>query len=83
MRHILGTHHLKKALEAEGFQLPDHCGEVRLVMDVNRPFVLQYDVFVDEDQLVKVGKALARIGEESKAQYEQYLEGQRKARCRT
>jgi hypothetical protein len=53
---------LYRALKAEGFNLPDECRDVVLVMPVDGVFTLRYEVNLMGEDLVKVGKALARIG---------------------
>jgi hypothetical protein len=53
---------LYRALKAEGFDLPDECRDVVLVMPVDGVFVMRYEVNLKGEDLVKVGKALARIG---------------------
>jgi hypothetical protein len=58
---IVGTFHLVEALAAEGFPLPDDVREARLVMGVAEAFLIQYDVFVTEENLAKLGRALQRL----------------------
>jgi hypothetical protein len=54
---------LGQALEAEGFQLPKYCREVRLVAGVEGSMVLQYEVLVTDDDAIRLGRALQRLGE--------------------
>jgi hypothetical protein len=54
---------LYHALIKEGFELPENCGDVQLTMPVDGLFQLHYIVNVSGDNLVKLGRALARIGE--------------------
>jgi hypothetical protein len=54
---------LYDALKAEGFELPKNCVDVELEMPVDGNFVLKYRVFLDPEDLVKVGQALKRMGE--------------------
>lgn len=54
---------LYDALKAEDFLLPDECGDVHLVMPVDGVYQLHYTVNLTDTDLVKVGRALARIGE--------------------
>lgn len=53
-------------LKAEGLPLPDECVEVRLVMATNSAICLQYAVLLTPVQLVQLGRALARLGEDEK-----------------
>jgi len=64
---VISTRHLSQALEAEGYALPAGCREVRLVMGVNVPFLLQFDCFVSDADLAKVGRAFQRIAAASAA----------------
>lgn len=51
------------ALKAEGFELPDECGDVHMIVPVDGLIQLHYTVNVRHEDLVKIGKALARMGE--------------------
>jgi hypothetical protein len=62
---VIGTA-LYQALKDEGFDLPAECGDVVLEMPVNGVFRLRYEVLVMGEDLVKLGRALARVGEEQK-----------------
>ena len=53
---------LFKALKEEGFELPRECRDVLLVMPVDGVFVLRYEVMLTGEDLAKVGRALARMG---------------------
>ena len=55
---------LYDALKAEGFELPDECGDVQLTMPVDGIFQLHYTVNVMPEDLAKIGRALARMGGE-------------------
>ncbi|HXK40231.1 MAG TPA: hypothetical protein VJ837_05350 [Candidatus Paceibacterota bacterium] len=61
---------LYRALLAEGFELPKECGDINLLMPVDGIFQLQlnYIVNVSGDDLAKLGRALARIGEAHRGQ---------------
>jgi hypothetical protein len=63
MERIVSTRALLEALKVEGFPIPDHCREARLVMGVNEAFLIQFDVFLTNENLAKLGRALQRIGE--------------------
>ena len=63
---LMSTRRLAEALKAEGFPLPEDCSEVRLVMGVNQAMLLQFDVYVRAENLVRLGRALIRIEEESR-----------------
>jgi hypothetical protein len=54
---------LYHALVDEGFVLPDDCADVHLTMPIGGLFQLHYTVNVSGDNLIKLGRALARIGE--------------------
>lgn len=56
---------LYHALLAEGFELPKECGDMQLTLPVDGIFQLHYTVSVTGEDLVKLGRALARIGAES------------------
>jgi hypothetical protein len=61
---IITTHGLLQALKAEDYSLPEGCTEVRLVMGVNAGFLLQFDVYVNQRNLAKLGRALQRLAED-------------------
>jgi hypothetical protein len=63
MAQIMGTLNLYNALKAEGFELPKNCGDVQLEMPVDGVFVMVYRVMLDQEDLMKLGRALARMGE--------------------
>lgn len=54
---------LYRALLAEGFKLPDECADVQLITPTDGVIQLRYVVNVTGSDLVKIGRALARIGE--------------------
>lgn len=56
---------LYEALKAEGFVLPDECGDIHLVMPVDGVFRLEYSVMLTGKSLEQLGRALARLGEEA------------------
>jgi hypothetical protein len=60
---IITTRHLGEALKAEDYPLPDGCREVRMVMGINTPFLLQFDVMPSGDNLAKLGRAFVRLAE--------------------
>lgn len=62
----MSTRGLDAALLAEGFALPPNCREVRLIASPNSALMLQYDTYVTDEDLAKVGRALIRMGEEAK-----------------
>jgi len=53
---------LYEALKAEGFTLPDECADVRMVMPIDGVFQLHYIINLRDDDLVKWGRALQRLG---------------------
>lgn len=63
MSRILSTRDLDKYLKAEGFPLPDDCAEIRLLLGVNKPFILQYDIFVSGENLARLGRAFVKMAE--------------------
>jgi len=63
MGHIMGTFRLPEALKAEGFPLPANVRSMRLLMGVDDAIVIQYDVFVPDDDVGKFGRALARLAQ--------------------
>jgi hypothetical protein len=54
---------LYNALRAEGFDLPDECGDVQLLMPIDGIFQLHYAINVTGENLAKLGRALTKIGE--------------------
>lgn len=54
------------ALKQEGYQLPDGCADVRLLMPVDGVMQLEYVVSLMPEALQQVGRALVRLGEEAK-----------------
>jgi hypothetical protein len=61
-RHV-HVNAVAEALKAEGFPLPDNCREARVVMGAGSALMIQYDVFLADDDLVRLGKALQKVGE--------------------
>jgi hypothetical protein len=59
--YIVETFSLAKALDDEGFILPEHCREVRLIMNYDRPMMMQIDILLTPDDVTKIGRALAAI----------------------
>jgi hypothetical protein len=55
-----------RALKSEGFDLPDECGDVHMTVPVDGPIQLHYTVNVREEDLVKIGRALEKMGEHAK-----------------
>jgi hypothetical protein len=64
---IMCSRGLYEALVAEGFQLPKHCADVRLVLPVDGAVQLHYEVFVEGTDLAKLGRALERMGDPAAA----------------
>jgi hypothetical protein len=60
--NIPTTLNLMQALEDTGYPLPKECREVRLVMGVDSPFILQFDVMLTAEDLARIGAALQKIG---------------------
>lgn len=54
---------LAAALKAEGFPLPDQCREARVVMGVDKVLMIEYDVFLTDEDLSKLGRAMQKVGE--------------------
>jgi hypothetical protein len=55
---------LYHALLDEGFQLPDDCGDIWLQMPVDGILRLHFTILISGDNLVKLGRALAKLGEQ-------------------
>lgn len=66
MATVQNTYGLVKALEAEGFPLPEMCREARVILGVDNAFMIQYDVFLTLETTAKLGRALQRLGDESR-----------------
>ena len=56
---------LYDALKAEGFQLPDECGDLKLTMPVDGIMQMHYTVNLRPEDVAKIGRALAKVGETS------------------
>lgn len=54
------------ALRAEGFPVPQHCQEARIMMTVDAVLCIHYEVWLTNEDLVKIGRALQRVGESAK-----------------
>lgn len=63
MQPMKDTLSLVKALDAEGFPLPQHCREARVILGVDRDFMLQYDVLLTPEAMAQLGRALQRVAE--------------------
>lgn len=61
MAHIISTNKLLEALEAEGFPIPDHCLEARVIFSVDSAIAIEYDVCLTDEDLGKLGRALQRL----------------------
>lgn len=57
------TPSLYKALKAEGYELPEECVDVELLMPVDSTYKLRFLVNVTDERLAQLGRALTRIGE--------------------
>jgi hypothetical protein len=60
------TRALHAALQVEGFTLPENCREVRLILGVDAVMLLQFDVFVTDENLARLGRAFLRMSEKEK-----------------
>ena len=67
MSIMVNTRRLVDALKDEGFPMPDQCREARVVMGVDRAFMVQYDVFLTNEDLAKLGRALQSVAAAGKA----------------
>ncbi len=63
MVRAISSYGLYQALKNEGFELPEECGDVELLMPVDGVFRLYYTVLVTDENLGKLGRALARLAE--------------------
>jgi hypothetical protein len=70
MEQIAGTFRLLEALKAEGFSMPEECREARLVMGVDCALVIEFDVYVTNENLVKLGRALQRLAKLNEETYD-------------
>jgi len=64
--------HLYDALKAEGFMLPDECGDVTMTMPVDGMFQLHYIVNLTADDIARIGRALVRLGTAQSSVVERY-----------
>ena len=65
MKLLTGGKALVEALRAEGYPLPEHVAEMRLVITPSRAMMLQYDLFISEEDLGRLGRAFVRLAEAS------------------
>jgi hypothetical protein len=63
---VVSTYSLYEALKAEGFELPEECRDVRLLMNFDSAFMVQFDCFLSGERLHQFGRALARLGYQPK-----------------
>lgn len=63
MSRVISTYKLYDTLKAEGFALPDECAEVYMTMPVDGMYQLHYTVNLRDEDLVKLGRALVKMGE--------------------
>ena len=61
MAKLLAGRRLYDALKAVDYPLPDNCGEVRLVLTPQGAIMIHYDVFVTDELLGKLGRALSAL----------------------
>jgi hypothetical protein len=66
MAYLVASYGLYLALKDEGFTLPEECVDVKLVMPVDGVFQLEYTVNVYGERLEQLGRALQRLGKDSK-----------------
>jgi len=57
---------LYNALRAEGFDLPDNCGDVEMEWPVDGPYRLRYSILVDDKQMEQIGRALIGIAQKTR-----------------
>ena len=61
MATIIGTIGLYEALLAEGYALPEHCADIRIDMGVDTAVTLTFTQYVTDEDLAKLGRAMARM----------------------
>lgn len=66
-RVVASGYGLYNALKAEGFELPEECGDVEMRMPVDGAIQLALIVNLTEERLAQFGRALVRLGTERKA----------------
>ncbi len=54
---------LYEALKEEGYELPEECCDVELLMPVDGIFKLRFEVNVTSENLAKIGRAYVRLAE--------------------
>lgn len=64
MSQVLPGTSIYRALKAEGFALPENCGDVTLELPVDGVIVLHYRIMVDTETLAMIGRALERLAKE-------------------
>ena len=60
---VFSTPRLYQALKAEGFPLPEECGDVQLDMPVDGLFRLHYTIMLNSEQVAALGRAMQRLTE--------------------
>ncbi len=53
---------LIEAMRAEGFPIPEECGDVLLTIPVDGALQIHWVQFLTEERLAQFGRALARMG---------------------
>ena len=64
---FIGGERLGTALIDAGFSLPRNCRNVRLITEWDNAVSLQFEVFLEPDDLDKVSAALARLAKEARS----------------
>lgn len=63
MKTFVATTFLVRELEKEGFEIPKNCVDLQLDMPSNEAFIIHYRVLIEPQDLIKFGRALARVAE--------------------
>jgi len=62
-KRIIGTFGLYQALKAEGYELPEECADVTLLLPVDGPIQLNFICNITDVNLMKLGKAFIRLAD--------------------
>lgn len=61
---VFAAYTLAQALAMEGFDVPKNVIDIEIESKVDDVMVLKYRVMLEQEDLVKIGKALTRMGEQ-------------------
>lgn len=66
MPKVISGYGLYQALKDEGYELPEECADVQLVMPVDGMIQLEMRVNLTDETLAMLGRALVRMAEHNR-----------------